>query len=181
VLTTNLIDVSISDEGSEVVDLTYVKLYCQIDGSNHDALLMTLIKSARQDVEKYADISIVTKTIRAEWTSVSEYAILPKPRINDIDSVFDSQENELFLDSAYQIRGQDKKRIIGDFSNGLVVTYGAGYGTDVPEDLKMSITKKVLMDFEARTGLSVSNSQSLLLPNSWEKTAIAYRPTWMIL
>lgn len=176
---TNLIDVTISNEGSEVIDLSYVKAYAQLTTTYQDTLLTTLIKSARKDIENYADISIVTKTIRAEWSEVSEYAILPKPKIGEVATMTTGNETSLIL-ADYTFKGSDKKRVLGNFPDGLVLTYDAGYGTDTPEDLKMAICKKVLMDFEHRTGINIANSQADLLPNSWEKTAINYRPTWKV-
>ena len=174
---TNLIDVSFSNEGSEVIDLTYVKTYAIISTDSFDTLLTDLIKSARMEVEKTAQISIVTKTVRAEWSEVSDNCILPYPKINSITSLV-SGTTTLILDSDYKVKGQDKKTIYGTFSDGLVATYTAGYGSNTPEDLKRCIAKKVLEDFEQRTG--ISSNQSYLLPNNWQKVALSYRPTWLM-
>jgi uncharacterized phiE125 gp8 family phage protein len=175
--TTNLIDVTFSSEGSEVVDLTYVKLYAAISTSTHDTLLTSLIKAARIEIEKLASISIVTKTVRAEWDYVNESVVLPYPKINSITSLV-SGEDTLTLDTDYTVKGSSKKTIYGTFVNGLVATYTAGYGDSTPEDLKLAIAKHALENFEQRTGI-VTNSSNVL-PNNWRVTALNYRPTWLM-
>lgn len=174
---TNLIDVSFSSEGSEVIDLAYVKDYAIISTDNFDTLLNDLIKSARIEVEKVAQISIITKTVRVEWSQVSDDCVLPYPKINSITSLV-SGTTTLTVNSDYTVKGQDKKTIYGTFSDGLVATYTAGYGDSTPEDLKRCIAKKVLEDFEQRTGYSAN--QSNLLPNNWRTVALSYRPTWLM-
>jgi uncharacterized phiE125 gp8 family phage protein len=175
--TTNLIDVTFSSIGSEVVDLAYVKLYAAISTSTHDTLLTSLIKAARVEIEKLASIAIVTKTVRAEWDYVNESVVLPYPIINSINSVV-SGEDTLVLDADYIVKGSKKKTIYGTFVNGLVVTYTAGYGSSTPEDLKLAIVKHVVDNFVQRYGISLSSSS--ILPNNWRTIALNYRPTWMM-
>jgi len=174
---TTLIDVSFSDEQSEVIDLDYLKRYMTIETDTHDVLLNDLIKSARTEVEKLGGISIVEKTIRAEWEQAYEYVRLPYPKIKSITSLKDGESTSLDITN-YNVRGQDKKTIYGNFSTGLVVEYVAGYGDDTPEDLKLAIAKKVSEDFEQRTGIALESNS--LLPNNWRPTVINYRPTWMM-
>ena len=173
---TILYDVSISNEGNEVVELSFVKSFAGISTNTFDTLLTSLIKTARQEVEQYASISIVTKTIRAEWTETSQYVDLPYPLIGSITSVV-SDGATLVLDTGYTVKGQDKKRIYGTFPKGLVVTYAAGYGVNLPEDLKLCITKNVAENFEQRSGFAFN--QVALLPNNWRNVAMKYRPKWM--
>ncbi len=175
--TTNLIDVSESAV-EELINLDYIKRYSSIDTDMHDILLESLLKSAIKEIETFAGISITKKTIRAEWSEAYTYVNLPKPIINEIVTVKDGEDNALTLNTNYKVRGQDKKRIYGDFSNGLVVTYNAGYGVDCPDDLKLAIVKNVADNFEQRTGIVFNNSN--LLPNSWHTIAIKYRPTWVM-
>jgi uncharacterized phiE125 gp8 family phage protein len=177
-MATNLIDVSFSNEGNEVIDLTYVKSFASISTATHDVLLNNLIKSARIEIEKVAQISIVTKTVRAEWSEAYGAIKLPNPKILTITTVTDGDEVAQVLDTNYKVRGGEKKTIYGDFPNGLIATYTAGYGNDTPEDLKMCIAKHVLENFEQRTGIAAG--QSSLLPNNWRVTALNYRPTWIM-
>jgi len=174
---TLLYDVTFSDEGSEVVDLAYVKSFSSITTTTHDTLLTNLIKSCRAEIEKIAGISIIERTIIAEWYSVNQEVKLPYPRINSIVDV-SSDGITLIEDTDFKVKGTDKKSIIGTFSNGLIVEYTAGYGADCPEDLKLCIAKCVLETFENRTSISVQNTY--LLPNNWRSTAINYRPTWLM-
>ena len=174
---TNLIDVSFSSEGNEAIDLTYVKSFASISTTTHDTLLTNLIKAARIEIENLAQISVITKTVRAEWSYVSESVVLPYPKIGAITSLV-SGTTTLVLDTDYTVRGFVKKTIYGTFSSGLVATYAAGYGSDTPEDLKMCMAKHVLESFEQRTGISTSASN--LLPNNWRTTALNYRPTWIM-
>lgn len=177
---TNLISVTETNVGAEVIDLTYVKLYCSISTSTHDTLLTSLIKSARTEIEKLAKISIVTRTLTAIWSEAYTYVDLPRPQINGITSV-STGDNIYTVDNGYTIVESNPSRIYGDYPNGLKVVYTAGYGTDTPEDLKLAMAKKVLEDFEQRTGIKIqSNNNSVLLPNNWRPVVLNYRPGWMM-
>lgn len=171
---TNLIDISVVEEQAEVIDLAYVKKYLVISTDSFDSLLNDLIKAARIEVEKLAQISIVEKTIKAEWSEAYEFVNLPNPKINSVISVKDGND----IDVYHTKKGIDKVRIIGDFPSGLKVEYTTGYGSSTPEDLKLAIVKKISEDFEHRTGTSLETNN--LLPNNWRVTAINYRPTWLM-
>jgi hypothetical protein len=174
---TNLIDVSFSNEGEEVVSSSYVKNFAAITTTTFDDLISILIKTARIEIEKLSQLSIITKTVRAEWSCVNESISLPYPKIISIVSL-ESGTSILVEGINYKVKGLSNKTIYGNFTDGLVVNYTAGYGITVPEDLKMCIAKHVLENFEQRTGISVS--QNYLLPNNWRKTALSYRPTWIM-
>lgn len=176
---TNLISVEREITGNEVVDAAFVKRYLSISTTTHDTLLGDLIISAREEIEKVACISIVEQTITAEWSQAYGEIKLPNPKILSITSVKDNLDNDLVVNTNYKIIGQSKKTIIGDFPNGLVIEYTAGYGEDTPSDLKLAIAKHVTENFEIRTGISVDNQNINLLPNNWRNTAINYRPTWV--
>lgn len=171
---TNLIDISVVEEQAEVIDLAYVKEYLVISTDSFDLLLNDLIKAARIEVEKLAQISIVEKTIKAEWSEAYEFVNLPNPKINSVISVKDGND----IDVYHTKKGIEKVRIIGNFPSGLKVEYTTGYGSSTPEDLKLAIVKKISEDFEYRTGTSLETNN--LLPNNWRATAINYRPTWLM-
>lgn len=172
---TILIDVSLTEVGDEVIDLAYVKSFSSISTTIHDSLLTNLIKSCRAEIEKLAGISIIEKEIVAEYECINESALLPFSPIGDIISV----EIDSIATNNYTLKGLKNKRLYGNFPNGAVVTYNAGFGANCPEDLKLCIAKFVLETFENRVGiLSGSNN---LLPNNWRSVALNYRPTWIAL
>lgn len=175
---TNLIEVIKSDEETEVVDAAYVKTYLGIETTVHDTLLGRLIISARQDFEKLSQISVVERQVTAIWSEAYTFVRLPYTPHGTIISVKNTEDTVLILDTDYKVQGSKEKRIYGDFINGLKVNYHAGYDVaEVPENIKLAITKKVVEDFEIRTGISAKNTT--LLPNNWRKVAISYRPTWI--
>lgn len=175
---TNLIEVISSDEEAEVVDATYVKRYLGIETAVHDTLLDTLIVSAREEFEKASQVSVIKRQVTAIWSEAYTFVRLPLIPHGTIISVKNTADTVLVLDSNYTVQGTKEKRIYGDFSSGLKVNYDAGYeAADVPELIKLAITKNVVENFEIRTGISAKNTT--LLPNNWRKVALKYRPTWM--
>lgn len=175
---TNLIEVVKTDEQAEVINIAYVKTYLGIETSVHDTLLNSLIKSAREEFEKVSQVSVIERTVETIWSEAYTFVRLPLVPNRDIISVKDFDDTNLTLAIEYKVQGANEKRIIGNFSNGLKVTYTTGYGVDnTPEDIKLAITKNVVENFEMRTGIGATNAK--LLPNNWRKTAIKYRPLWM--
>lgn len=175
---TNLIGVKELSVDTNLINLDYIKRYLSIDTDTHNILLEDLCKSATVEIEKFAGISIYAKTIRAEWLEAYEFVNLPKPIINEILTVKNGLDDTLTIETDYKVRGDDKKRICGDFINGLVVTYTAGYGINCPSDLKLAIVKNIAENFEQRTGIVMNNSN--LLPNNWRTIALTYRPSWLM-
>jgi uncharacterized phiE125 gp8 family phage protein len=176
---TNLIDVIRVKTGAEVVDTAFVKRYLSISTDTHDALLNDLIIAAREEIEKASCLSLVLQTVTAEWSAAYGDTRLPYPKIIAITSAKDNDNNILTLNTGYTLKGQDKKIITGDFQNGLVLVYTAGYGVNTPTDLKLAIAKHVSENFEVRTGISLSGAGMKLLPNNWRTTAAMYRPSWI--
>jgi len=176
---TNLIDVTREITGAEVCNIAFVKRYLSISTDTHDDLLNDLIIAAREEVERASCLSLVLQTIRAEWSAAYGDTRLINPKVIAITSVKDGNGNTLTLDLDYKLKGQDKKIITGDFPNGLVLVYTAGYGVNTPTDLRLAITKHVAENFEVRTGISLSGTNMKLLPNNWRTTVAMYRPTWI--
>jgi len=176
---TNLIEVICSDDEAEVIDLEYVKRYATIETDVHDDLLNTLIISAREELEKYTQVSIVSRKVTAEWSEAYGFVRLPYSPHGTIITVKDGEDIELVLNEDYKVKGTKEKIIYGNFLKGLKVNYHAGYNSDTPDALKLAMTKNVIENFEQRLGINVSNNNATLLPNNWRKVALAYRPSWI--
>jgi len=176
---TNLIEVVLSEDETEVIDIAYVKTYATIETDSFDTLLNSLIIAARQEIEKYSQVSIVERQITAEWSEAYDFVRLPYMPHGTIITVKDGDDTLLTLDSDYKVKGTKQKIIYGNFTKGLKVNYHAGYGSDTPQALKLAMTKNVIENFEQRTGITISNNNASLLPNNWRKVALAYRPTWI--
>lgn len=175
---TNLIEVVKSPNESEVIDSSYVKTYLGIETNVHDILLNRLIISAREEFEKVSQVAVVNRQITAIWSEAYKYVRLPYMPHGDIISVKNTNNTLLILDTDYKVQGVTEKRIYGDFPAGLKVNYHAGFdSSEIPEDIKLAITKNVVENFEVRTGISAKNVY--LLPNNWRKVAASYRPTWI--
>lgn len=127
----------ISESTTEPVTLEEVKKYIRKDFPDDDALLdETLIPAARKRLEKLTGCSIVTKTITAvlELINRQELPYGPVHEITDADN--------------YSIIGEVFPRVEGEGK--ITITYTAGYGDDLPEDLKTAIMAMVLSMDENR-------------------------------
>ncbi len=175
---TNLIEVIKSEDEAEVIDIAYVKRYLGIETAVHDTLLNQLIIVARQEFEKASQVSVVERQITAIWSEAYTFVRLPYIPHGTIISVKNTADTVLVPDTDYKVQGSKEKRIYGDFASGLKVNYHVGYdAAEVPEDIKLAMTKNVVENFEMRTGISVKSTT--LLPNNWRKVALRYRPTWI--
>lgn len=153
----------VEDLAAEPVTLAEAKAFLVIDAgyTEDDTLLTALIKSARQLLEKYTNLSFGEKTLKA---FTDKYFLdLPYGPIIEVTGVVD-QDDEAFTD--YTLKGLEFKKIYfngGNLENyyqrnkdqdyetlintSHTVTYTAGYGAEggqpLPEALKLAIKEQV--------------------------------------
>lgn len=71
----------------EPILLADAKTYLKVDYSDEDALITSLIKSVREDIEKFTGLSITAKTIEYFNDEIPEVVYLPYPSHTSITEV----------------------------------------------------------------------------------------------
>lgn len=134
----------ITQPTAEPVTLDEVKLYMNVDYTEKDALITSLITAARQLLEDKFDIGIVQKTVQAIINnSAGGFAITGPP----IGEVTGKDEND--DDVTLTIIGEDCKYIESPCDCYLKLSYTSGYPVDqVPEVYKTAIKEQVLWMLE---------------------------------
>lgn len=157
-----------SAPGDEPITLSEVKGHARIDGSADDALISSLIVSARDFVEAYTKRFLITQTWDVFWDLCDEptKARLLAPgrgKILAVNSIttFDSENNGTVFNAAnYRISG-DRIVLNDNFqwpdldrefdSIQLNVDFGFGPAdTDVPDDIKQAMLMLVSHWYENR-------------------------------
>ncbi len=180
-----------TDITNEPVTIAEAKLFCKVTGTEEDSLFATLIKSARQGLEKYTSSSFAEKVIHATWLEIPEDYIfeIPYGPIISIDHVYwidkEGTEEEATLNTDYWVYGdQDAVIKLSTFwTSGLKYTctarveYTAGYGhlntEALPTDLKLAILKEVGTQYEMRENITAGGFSELT--NSGKSLAAPYR------
>ena len=153
---------------SEPIEVDYVKTYLHwIDTDDSlDAIISDYIAAAREEIEKQANLSLVSKTY-SQWIypeNMQDYEIdLLRPPHHTIDKVVsiagDGTETELTEGDGYTLEKGKTYRIrfdaVGfhrvDFKSG----YGSDYGQDLPALLKIAIAEQVGQWFEGELDVGV--------------------------
>ena len=181
----------VTDMTAEPVELSEVKNFCKVTGTQDDALITLLITSARKALEKYTSSSFGEKTIHAYWQQIpGDWIVeLPYGPIISVDAIYkiDEQgtEEALTLNTDYYVIGdQDFKIKLEQFwstgytvSRSLRVEYTAGYGNSatepLPDELRMAIMKQVSTDYNFRD--NIQDAGSTALANNAKSLAAPYR------
>ena len=144
----------------EPVLLTEMKTYLRIspDETFNDALVTQLIKTARQQLEGYLNISLVDKTVTARLQNEIGYMQLPysAPSIT-ITEVTDDDDNVIDSDN-YKLKGNmlsvySTPTAINNFYSGCsiaTVVYDVAYPDGLPEHYKTAIMQQVSWLYERR-------------------------------
>lgn len=99
---------NLSPYQTEPVSVDEVKLAIQMEGTAYDAPLTLQIKAARKKIEKYCNVSLVSKSILASFTTVGLSTMkLPRPMVDEIVKVewkeCPTTWLELTVDDSYEI------------------------------------------------------------------------------
>lgn len=140
----------------EPVSLAEIKAHCRVDTSDHDTVLVAMVKAVRQWIEKELQISLVQRTYRADVEYFAGCYRLPRPPLSSITSIkyytddspqvlttlsastyrTDPGRGEIYLDAdATTIPSIATRR------DAVQITYVAGFepSTDSPQDLTANI------------------------------------------
>lgn len=164
-------------EGSvtEPVTLDEIKEWLDVDFTDHDSLLSSMGKGARQSIENYCSISLVEKSVTLDL-EVSGEDRVPMPYTsalsNPVVTAFDSQDVETTLVSGtdFFVRGNMVRIGEGRYT----VTYDTVPGT-IPEDIKEAIKMEVAERY-ANRGENLTTSG---LSRSAMEKLTPYRIIWL--
>lgn len=136
---------------AEPVTLEEAKDFCKIelDYTNDDDLVESLITAARQMCEKFTNIGFVNREIVVVINNGNGGSYLPYGPIVDISEVLDCEGSELTTDE-YTISGVQWKRVDYPCQNKLTITYSAGYG-ELPKDLKTGLLNAIYYLYDNRS------------------------------
>jgi len=73
--------------GTEPITSAEVKTYCKIDYADEDALITSLIKGVREQVELFTGLALIAKTIEYFDEEINEEIKLPYPEHSSIEEV----------------------------------------------------------------------------------------------
>jgi len=134
----------ITQPTAEPVTLEEVKLYMNVDFTEKDNLINSLISAARQLLEEKFDIGIVEKQLQVIINNSAGGFALTGPPIGDV-----AGEDENGNVVALTIVGEYNKYIEAPCDCYLRLTYTSGYPVDqVPEIYKTAIKQQVLWMME---------------------------------
>lgn len=158
---------------SEPVSVSEFKIYARLESfeddlgstanlsfTQEDDLIEELITSAREDIEKYTNRSLIPKELRVVITNLAGLVELPLPPIGDVTAVYWGDEFEDEGEAADNqvvdlvLSGTDRKYIVYPCSERMVFDYSCGYDRGdtmrLPRRLKMAILAETLYRFEHR-------------------------------
>lgn len=126
----------------------------EIDFTSDDALINELITSAREGLEKWCGVSIISHRWQVRFSNLAGNIELPYSNGYSIVSLVDSDDNTI-ASADYRFRGVSWLSLDFPMQGHMVVVYDAGYET-VPKRLKQAIMRDVIYHYENRgeAGLS---------------------------
>lgn len=143
-----VIDVLRTITGAEVVTLAEVKRNLGIDFTDFDTLLTELITDVRAQTETYCGVSIVEQVVTCNLMNGLGNSYLPYGPVNGTITSLVDAEGTAITDAV--IKGDAFKRLETAYSTDVTLVYNAGYGADVPADLKRAMIQEICYQFEHR-------------------------------
>lgn len=144
-----VLDCDFSDESdTEPVTVTEAKNYMRVDVTDDDTLIGELITAARQQLEKYLNISLIERTVIATLENGLGNIRLPYCPFVELTSVKDEDDNDI---TDYTLHGSTFKWICTPSNCRFISEYTAGYAAeDLPKYFKTGILKQVSNLYENR-------------------------------
>lgn len=132
----------IEDIAQEPVTVSFLKQHTRIDFNTDDALVGSYLKSARQELEKFAQLSFVEKKIRFTALRVySRYKLMYGPYVS-VDT------------AGYTLFGKD---ILLEGGTNVDIELTSGWGTvGLPENIKIAICMRAAGNYALREDKFIS-------------------------
>jgi hypothetical protein len=167
----------LTDIANEPVTLAQVRDYLRITTTAEDDTLSMLITSARERLEKYTCLSFGERELKVRWSSLDSIVYgkeLPYQPNADVTEC----KNDSGANISYQLRGLEYKKIYLLGSEGVNVTYTAGFET-LPSGLKNALLKEIATEYEQRENF-ILNANGEPLSNDAKRMCSSFtRNLWL--
>lgn len=180
----------ITPPSAEPLTLAEVKAHLRLDGAEEDVLLLSLIRTARQFLERETGLCLITQSWRLyldRWPRDGVIRLLRSP-VQVIQSVRVyglggapvqvSLEDHLLDGAGRPARLWLKHTpVTGRTVNGIEIDFSAGYGeagTDVPDTLKRAMLIQIGHMFAFR-GVISAEQQPAGIPDGYERLIAPFR------
>lgn len=169
---------------AEPLTLAEMKAHMRLDGDEEDALLTSLIKTAREHLERETGLCLITQGWRLlldAWPQSGAVTITKGP-VRNIDAIqvydFDGEPEDISSPDQL-LDGQARParlwlrnpQLPGRPINGIEIDFRAGYGdtpTEVPDTLKRAMSLHVAHMFAFR-GVVTPEQQPAGVPAGYER------------
>ncbi|MBL0371071.1 phage head-tail connector protein [Rhizobium sp. KVB221] len=169
---------------AEPLTLAQVKAHMRIDGSDEDDLLLSLLRTAREHLERTTGLALIAQAFRLYlvcWpeSGIVEIARGPVKAIDEI-RVFDANGEEAIISLAGHVLDGNarparlylrQRPVPGEPLNGIEIDFTAGFGdtgADVPDALKRAMLTHVARMYEFR-GAVAPDQQPADVPEGYER------------
>ena len=175
---------------AEALTLAEAKAHLRLDQNDEDALLLSLIRTAREHLERETGLCLTSQTWRLyldRWPrdgiiriARSPVQVIHNVRVYGADgtAVDVSLEDQLLDGEARPARFWLKNPpAAGRVVNGIEIDFTAGYGeagTDVPDTLKRAMLMHVAHMFAFR-GVVAPDQQPAGIPDGYERLTAPFR------
>lgn len=140
-------DLTITSDALAIpITLAKVKQHLDIDFTDQDDKLTSLLASAFREVELFLQLGLKTKTVRMSYMQINGTVLMPFSPVQSITSVTDMDGTALVENTDYEFSA-DKTKISAYSQNGIKVTYVCGY-TTLPSDIENAILDIIAVDFD---------------------------------
>jgi uncharacterized phiE125 gp8 family phage protein len=130
---------------TEPVTLQQAKDWCRIDISDDDTLLNAIISASRARLERAANVSFITRTVKAQLNKGLDRIQLPYGPVNAIVSIKDSDDIDI---TDYTLKGTQFKWLCCD-NEDVSIEYTAGYAV-LPEHMREDLLNQIAWSYDNR-------------------------------
>lgn len=159
----------------EPLNLAKVKTHLRVTHTSEDSLIRDMITAAREEVEKYCNISLIEQTItevfncfpeyRPEnpnanlWLSVSPLISIESINYTDTDGQDQTLSTDVYISDIYSqpgkaiLKHEQVWETTASIENAITIVYKAGFGTNaasVPQSIKHAMLLMIGNWYEKR-------------------------------
>jgi hypothetical protein len=156
----------VEDLTTEPITLQEAKDWLIVDEGFTDDMITALITSARMQLEKVTGLSFGEKELSVYWERLETPIELPYGPILEVSECVDDEDDDV----DYELKGLTFKKLHAYSTEGLKVTYTAGYDT-LPEALKTALKMLICYNYENR------GDSNIVFPDAILRTVAPFRRT----
>lgn len=179
----------IAPPAAEPLTLAEVKAHLRLDGDDEDALLIGLIRTAREHLERMSGLALVSQSWRLYLDGWPEGPIqIGRAPVQTVESVtiYDAAGAPVSVSlDGHVLDGQAlparlvlaESPVTARALNGIEIDFTAGFGTavDVPDGLKRAMLTHIAQMFICRGAVAPEN-QPAVIPDGYERLVAPYLP-----